>query len=431
MREDFLHYVWSYKLFSMLELQTSKNKRLNLLYSGVHNLHSGPDFLDARIEIDDLLWAGNVEIHVKSSDWYLHNHEIDSNYDSVILHVVWEYDTEIFDSNNQPIPTLELKDLIAPELLQKYQDLMSKELRWIPCEKLIATADSFVLNNWLERLYFERLEQKSLLIDELLAATNTDYEAVLFQLLAKNFGLQTNGDAFLKLAQSFRFSILRKERFDILRLQALLFGQAGFLSEKNEEPYHKKLQEVYVYLQSKYQLKPMQNSRFQFFRMRPTNFPTLRIAQLTAVYHAHQQLFSKLMHFTKKEEYYGFFSTEIPDFWNTHYTFQKTSPKRIKKITKSFIDLLLINTIIPLKFNYLKRRGEFDEAVFLDLIQQLHPEKNAIVSKFIALKIPSKSAFDTQALLELKNNYCVKKRCLHCAIGNDLLRKTSSKNSSI
>ncbi len=423
MKEDFLHYIWKYKLFPVFNLQTSKEKRLKILNSGVHNLNSGPDFLNARIAIDDLVWAGNVEIHVKSSDWYLHNHEIDSNYDSVILHVVWEYDTEVFDNNNQPIPTLELNGLIAAGLLQKYQNLISKELRWIPCEKLIAITDSFVLDNWLERLYFERLEQKSLLIDELLATTNTDYEAVLFQLLAKNFGLQTNGDAFLKLAQSFQFSILRKERFDLLSLQALLFGQAGFLAEEIEDPYYKKLQESYVYLQSKHQLKPMHNKQFQFFRMRPTNFPTLRIAQLGAVYHAHQQLFSELMHFTKREDYYQFFSMALPDFWNTHYTFQKTSPKRIKKITKSFVDLLLINTIIPLKFNYLKRRGKVDSAVFLDLIQQLSPEKNAIISKFTALKIPSKSAFDTQALLELKNNYCVKKRCLHCAIGNDLLRE--------
>ena len=423
MREDFLHYVWSYKLFSMLDLQTFNNSRLKILKSGVHNLNSGPDFLNATIAIDDLLWVGNVEIHVKSSDWYLHNHEIDGNYDTVILHVVWEHDTEVFDSNSQPIPTLELKGLVAEELLQKHQELTSKELRWIPCEKLIATADSFVLDNWLERLYFERLEQKSILIDELLVATNTDYEAVLFQLLAKNFGLQTNAAAFLKLAQSFRFSILRKERFDLLSLQALLFGQAGFLVAEIEDPYYKKLQESYVYLQSKHQLKPVQNKQFQFFRMRPTNFPTIRIAQLGVVYHAHQHLFSELMHFTKREDYYQFFSMDLPDFWNTHYTFQKTSPKRIKKITKAFVDLLLINTIIPLKFNYLKSRGEMDAAVFLDLIRQLSPEKNAIISKFTALNIPSESAFSTQALLELKNSYCANKRCLNCAIGNDLLRE--------
>ncbi|MDG2194148.1 MAG: DUF2851 family protein [Polaribacter sp.] len=427
MREDFLHYVWSYKLFSMLDLQTFNNNRLKVLKSGAHNLNSGPDFLNATIVIDNLIWVGAVEIHVKSSDWYLHNHEIDDNYDMVILHVVWEHDTEIFDPNNQPIPTLELKGLIAEELLHRYQNLISKELRWIPCEKLIATTDPFVLSNWLERLYFERLEHKSSLIDELLIATKNDYEAVLFQLLAKNFGLKNNGEAFLRLAQSFRFSILRKERFDVLNLQALLFGQAGFLLDKIEDPYYKRLQETYAYLQVKYRLKPMRNNRFEFFRMRPTNFPTLRIAQLGAMYHTHQQLFSELMSFVTKEEYYQFFTMRLPDFWNTHYTFQKTSPKRIKKITKSFVDLLLINTIIPLKFNYLKSRGEVDTTVFLDLIQQLRPEKNTIISKFTTLSIPSKSAFDTQALLELKNKYCDRKKCLHCAIGNSLLRKSNFK----
>jgi len=422
MKENFLHYVWKYKLFPLLHLKTSKNNQLKILHSGSHNLHSGPDFLNAKIIIDDLIWVGNIEIHIKSSDWYLHRHEEDANYDTVILHVVWEYDTEIFDHNNEPIPTLELKGLIAENLLNKYEKLFSKELRWIPCEKLIGNTNPFVFQNWIERIFLERLEQKSVMIDTLLKQENNDYEAVLFQLLSKNVGLKINGDAFLKLATSFRFSILRKERFSELSLYALLFGQGGFLEENIENSYHQKLKETYQYLQSKYQLKPIRKEQFQFFRMRPTNFPTIRIAQLASLYHMHQHLFSELMNFTTVKAYYKFFSVQLPSFWATHYTFQKESPIRVKKLTKSFVDLLLINTIIPLKFNYLKRRGVVDEAVFLNLMQQLKPEKNAIITKFSALKISTKNAFETQALLELKNNYCDPKKCLNCAIGNDLLK---------
>ncbi|MBL4569255.1 MAG: DUF2851 family protein [Flavobacteriaceae bacterium] len=423
MKEDFLHYVWKYKLFSMIDLQTTDNQSLNIVHSGGHNMNSGPDFLNATILIGDLKWAGNVEIHIKSSDWYVHNHEVDTKYDTVILHVVWEYDTDVYGKNNTPIPTLVLKNLVNVKLLSNYQNLVSKKLRWIPCEHGIATVDKFVLNNWLERLYFERLEQKSLKIKEMLIATNNDFEAVLFQLLSKNFGLKINGDAFLKLADSFDFSVLKKERFKPLNTNALLFGQAGFLEETIEDAYHKNLQTAYRYLQVKHQLKPMQKGQFQFFRMRPTNFPSIRIAQLASLYQRHQNLFTELMAFATKAQYCEFFQVKLPDFWLTHYTFQKESSKRIKKITKSFVDLLLINTIIPLKFTYLQSKGVVEETSFLKLIQQLEPEKNAIIAKFINLNIKAANAFETQALLELKNNYCTPKRCLDCAIGNALLRK--------
>ena len=423
MKEDFLHYVWEYKLFPKLKLKTTKNQSIKIVNSGLHNKNTGPDFLNALLLIDDLLWAGNVEIHIKSSDWYLHHHEIDLNYDTVILHVVWEDDMNIYSKNNQMIPTLVLKELLKEELLATYRNLYAVEQRWIPCEKEIAETNSFVLKNWFERLYFERLEQKSIVIERVLIDTETDYEATLFQLLCKNFGLKINGDAFLELAKSIDFSIIRKERFDVFKLSALLFGQAGFLSEKIEDSYHMSLKEEYSYLKHKYQLVSINNKMFQFFRMRPNNFPTIRLAQIIALYHAKQNLFSELMNFTKLEEFYEFFSVDIPEFWMTHYTFDKVAPQRLKKITKSFVDLVLINTIIPLKFMYLKNRGDVEEEQFLDIMLQLKPEKNAVISKFIALKIPSQNAFETQALLQLKNNYCAKKRCLQCAIGNKILNR--------
>ena len=237
MKEDFLHFLWQNKLFPSSNLKSVANETIQIIKSGTHNLNTGPDFLNAHLKINNQLWIGNVEIHINSSDWYLHKHEEDKNYDAVILHVVWQYDSAIFMKNNKPLPTLELNDLIDKNLLNNYQSLFSKQLRWIPCEQQINEVDSFLMSNWLERLYFERLENKALLIKELLAKSNNDFESVLFQLLAKNFGLKINGEAFLQLAQSFEFSTLKKARFNEFQLSALLFGQAGFLENEVEDSY--------------------------------------------------------------------------------------------------------------------------------------------------------------------------------------------------
>lgn len=422
MKEDFLHYVWRYKLIASAEIQTTNKEEIVIVNPGIYNTNSGPDFLNAQLKINKQLWVGNVEIHLNSSDWYLHKHEEDTNYDAVILHVVWQHDAEVFMKDNSPIPTLELKGLIDNNLLKSYQNLFFKQQRWIACENQIKEVDEFTVNNWLERLYFERLERKSSFIEELLQKSNSNYEAVLFQLISKNFGLKTNADAFLNLATSLDFSVVRKESFNAKSLEALLFGQAGFLEEVSEENYKNELQKEYKYLQHKYNLLAIANG-FQFFRMRPNNFPTIRIAQLVSLFNKHQNLFSKLIAVTKIEDFYSLLSVEVNDFWKTHYTFETTSKKSAKKLTNSFIDLLLINTIIPLKFQYLKSRGEVDEEDFLQLIQQLKPERNTIISKFSDLKITAKNAFESQALLELKNNYCAPKQCLQCAIGRTILKK--------
>ncbi|MFT7900643.1 DUF2851 family protein [Tenacibaculum ascidiaceicola] len=423
MKEEFLHFLWQYKLFNKANLTSVKGGVVEVLDSGSYNTNSGPDFLNSKLKIDNQLWVGNVEIHIKSSDWYAHHHEKDKNYDAVILHVVWEHDTNVFMKNNHPLPTVELQRFVQEDLLVNYRKLFLKEQRWIPCEKEIGEINSFLLNNWLERLYFERLENKSVVIKELLQKSNNDYEVVLFQLLAKNFGLKVNGAAFLELAQSFDFSVLRKVRFDEEQLSALLFGQAGFLADEVEDSYYQQLQKEYTYLQHKHRLRAMAKHRFQFFRMRPNNFPTVRIAQLGALYNKYQSLFSSLMDVNRIEDFYNLFTIEVNEFWKTHYTFESESKKSVKRLTKSFIDLLIINTIIPLKFVYEQDRGEVNEEGLLKLIQQLHPEKNSIINKFAELKIKAKNAFESQALLELKNNYCVNTRCLSCRIGNDLLKK--------
>ncbi len=423
MNEDFLHYVWKYQLFSVHDLKTTTKEELTIIKIGSHNHNSGPDFLNSQLKIENQLWAGNVEIHLKSSDWYAHHHEIDENYDAVILHVVWEDDADVFMKDNKPLPVLVLKDFVFTSALNNYRNLFSTKQRWIPCETDISFVDDFTIENWKERLFFERLERKSTEMNLLLMENHNDFEAVLFQLLAKNFGLKVNGDAFMNLAKSFDFSILRKVRFDEQQLAALLFGQAGFLEEVIEDEYHQQLKKEYKYLRHKYNLQPIVNMQFSFFRMRPPNFPTIRISQLVSLYYLHQQLFSKMMQTETLKGFYELFDVTVNPFWKTHYTFDKVSKSSPKKLTKSFIDLLLINTIIPLKFLYQKNRGEVNENDFLVILQKIKSEKNSIISKFDEIGIKAKNGYETQSLLELKNNYCTKKRCLQCAIGIKLLHR--------
>lgn len=422
MKEDFLHYVWQYGLFDFKNSKTTNNESVSILFSGNYNTNTGPDFLYSQLKINNQTWVGNVEIHTKSSDWYAHHHETDENYDAVILHVVYEHDTNVYMKNNKPLPTLVLKDLIDEKVYEEYRKLLNQKMHWIACERQLPKVDPMIWKSWMEQLYFERLEQKSVLINELLQKSNNDFEAVLFRLLAKNFGLKINGEAFLNLATSLDFSIIRKERFEEEKLTALLFGQAGFLNDELDNEYHKSLRLEYQYLQHKYKLRVITN-KFQFFRMRPSNFPTIRLAQLVALFNKHQNLFSKLMELSNPKEFYELCSVEVNDFWKEHYTFETSSKKSVKKLTKSFIDLLIINTIIPLKFVYLQSVGKSFKKEVLELMHQLKPEKNTIISKFADLNIVAKNAFESQALIQLKNEYCTPKYCLKCAVGDSLLRK--------
>ncbi|WP_298287012.1 DUF2851 family protein [uncultured Lutibacter sp.] len=422
MKENLLHFIWKLKLFPTSKIKTTSGELLEIKSSGLLNYNSGPDFLNAQIRIQDQLWAGNVEIHLKSSDWYIHRHEKDESYDSVILHVVWEHDVTIFRKSNKTIPTLELKNYISKELLENYQKLFSTPKKWINCEQEINRIDSFILEHWYERLYFERLEQKSVQVQDIFIKTNNNWEATLFSLLAKSFGLNVNGEAFLDLALSVDFTTVRKVSNNLNQFEALLFGQAGLLFDNIESNYFFNLKEEFKYLQTKFKLEPISKNQIQFFRLRPNNFPTIRISQLSQLYHTHQNLFSKVIENEKLEEFYELFSVSASTFWETHYTFSKESKKSIKKITKPFIDLVLINTVIPIKFWYLKSLGKNDFSSLLQLIQQMKPEKNSIISNFNMLKVKSDNAFKTQALLQLKNEYCSKQRCLECSIGKELLK---------
>ncbi|TYA54735.1 DUF2851 family protein [Formosa maritima] len=423
MQEDFLHYIWQHKKINGFHLKTTQYESLEILSVGKHNINSGPDFFNAQLKIGDQLWAGNVEIHIKSSDWFVHNHETDKAYDNVILHVVWEHDTEIFRKNNSIIPTLELKQYIDKDVLQNYNKLFASKNKWINCETDFADVDSFILNNWLERIYFERLERKSNTIEKLLEVSKNNWEAVLFKMLTKNFGLKVNGDSFFSLANSIDYSIVRKLQTNNQALESLIFGQAGLLEEDIQEPYFLELKKEYLFLKQKFSLSNTQVTPIQFFRLRPQNFPTIRLSQLASLYHEQHNLFSKIIEIKNINDYYKLFSVSTSEFWKTHYTFQKVSKLTQKKIAKSFVDLLLINTIIPIKFRYAKHINEDINDLIINLLQHIPSEKNSIVTAFNNLKQVSKSALQSQALIQLKTEYCDKNKCLQCAVGNALIIK--------
>lgn len=408
-------------MFHQTDLKTVNQEVIKINTVGTHNFNAGPDFFNAKLSIGEQLWAGNVEIHIKSSDWFLHNHEQDKAYDNVILHVVWEHNTEVFRQDNSVIPTLELKAYIPSEALANYNKLFNANQNWINCETDFAGVDNFTISHWLERLYFERLERKSKDVFTLLETSKTNWEAVLFKMLAKSFGLKVNGDAFLSVANSFDFSILRKSQSKLYIIEALLFGQSRLLEATVEDPYHVTLQNEYQFLKQKFSLDNSLVVSPSFFRLRPSNFPTIRLSQLANVYYNHQNLFSKVIAAPSIEDIYRLFSVATSEFWMSHYTFSKATKTSKKSISKAFINLLIINTIIPLKFSYAKFQGKSIDADILNIIEQLPSEKNNIIDKFNALKKVSTQALQSQALLQLKNEYCDKNKCLKCAIGNKLL----------
>jgi len=422
MKEDFLHHVWLYKKFSLQNLVTIQGDPVEVISAGQYLQQAGPDFFNAQLVIGGQKWAGNVEIHLKSSDWYVHSHESDPNYDNVVLHVVWEHDTEVLRRDNSEIPVLELKRYTDPKLLQSYNALAAAKT-WIYCEKDLEHLDSFVLGNWKERLFFERLERKAAPIMQLAKETGNDWEAVLFCFLAKNFGLNTNGNTFFAMARSLPFAIVRKESFDAENLEALLFGRAGLLEGDFEDMYSRDLKGKYAYMAHKHQLEQAHIDSLEFFRHRPDNFPTIRLSQFGQLYHTHQNLFSKIINAATVEEIYSIFNIQVLPYWQTHYTFDKESAKKRKVLTASFKDLVLINTIIPFRFAYAKSTGREISEEVITLLKAVAPEKNAIIDRFRSFKVEAASAYDSQSLLQLRNEYCEHKRCLQCALGLELLKK--------
>lgn len=424
MQEDFLHHVWKYQKFKSSEaLKTNQGENLQILSVGRHNQHqSGPDFFNAQVKIGQQTWAGNVEIHIKSSHWYAHQHENDSAYDNVILHVVWEDDVEIFRSDDSIIPSFALKDLTQPEVHQRYIELLSVKRKSINCENRFANFDDFVLQNWFERLYIERLESKSQLILKLLKNNQNDWEAVLFKLLAKNFGLNVNGSAFLEMAETLDYKIIAKHHQNVEDIEALLLGQSQLLEIDSEDNYIIDLQQRYAFLKHKYQLSPPLE-RPQFFRLRPDNFPTLRLAELASVYHKNPQLFQQVIKTNSKKDIYKIFEIQLSVFWKTHYSLTKQSKAKTKRLSQNFLDLLIINTLIPIKFCYQKQvKHEVSNEQIFELIESITGEKNRKVDIFEKLRPKTnQNALHSQALLQLKTQYCDKNYCLKCHLGKRIL----------
>lgn len=424
MREDFLQYLWKYGKIPQGCILTS-GENLSVHSVGEHNRLSGPDFFNARLQIGEQLWAGNVEIHLKSSYWYAHRHEQNKAYDSVILHVVWEHDVEIFNSNQQAIPTLELKNQIDTEIINRYEELFLSKSNFINCEKHYSKTEKIVSASWNDFLFAERLKHKSDYVANLLQQTHSDWEKVLFLMLLKNFGGTVNGDIFLEMGKTIDFSIIRKEKNIPLHLEALFFGQSNLLSDKYEEVYFKNLEKEYNYLQNKYNLKSCPTN-VHFSKLRPQSFPTIRLSQLAQLYEKTDALFSKLIECQDSNDLKAIFSVGTSPFWETHYTFGKISPKAKKKITASLIELIWINTIIPIKYLYFKSMNKDISKSLIMSLQNIAPEKNTIIEKFDTLGKHCKSAFDTQITLQQYKNYCLPKRCLECSIGISLLKNEPS-----
>ncbi|BDS13672.1 DUF2851 family protein [Aureispira anguillae] len=424
--ETFLHYIWKLKLFNFKDLKTSDNKAIRLLNVGVHNHHAGPDFSNARIRIEDTLWAGSVELHKKSSDWLKHGHQHDAAYNNTILHVVYEHDQVIYRSSGEAIPTLELKTRINPQYIRRYWLLLNSK-NWIACEAQIVCTSKRMEQLWLNRLVLERLELKTKEIEQDLVLNQNNWEVSFYHFLASSFGVKQNIAPFEALAKSLPLLILSKHKDNLLQLEALLLGQAGFLADltsiDKEDTYLKMICKEYQFLAHKYQLIPLKASSWKFGRMRPANFPTIRLAQFAVLVHQSRHLFSKILEETNVAKLRKMFAIELKGYWSAHYKLGESSSKRKKSLGSKTVDLILINTVVPFLFLFGEKKGlvQYKERA-LELLQAIQPEQNSIIANWERLGFVAQSAYETQGLLQLKNNYCEHKRCFSCSIGHKILR---------
>jgi uncharacterized protein DUF2851 len=422
MAEDLLHFLWRTRRFEQTGLTTTEGEPLEIVYPGEYNTHAGPDFSNAKLRIGDTLWAGNAEMHLNASDWLQHGHQHDRAYDNVILHVVLEEDQPIADKSGRRIPCLEMKKLIPARLDALYKKLIHNEY-WIPCQHQFHEVPEMTRNLWLDRLLVERLEQKTAAIRATLDENRNDWEETFYQALARNFGLKVNAGPFELLAKSLPQQILAKQKDSLFQIEALLFGQAGMLAVEFEDDYPNRLKKEYDFLQKKYDLAPLEPVVWKFLRLHPGNFPTLRLAQFARLVHQSAHLFSKILEIENQKDIEALFQVKLDGYWLTHYTFDKASGKRPKSLGKEAIRLLTINTIAPCIFLYGSLNGMpecKDKA--LRLLEELPPERNAIITGWEKLGVEATSAYQTQALLQLKNEYCSKKRCLRCAVGGAILK---------
>lgn len=419
--EHLLHYVWKHKLFPLKSLVTTNGQTLEIIDPGLPNPDAGADFFNAKIKLDGVTWVGNVEIHERASDWKRHHHDHDTAYDSVILHVASLIDTDIFRTNGEPIPQFELH--CPPQVAENYRELLHTS-HYPPCYRLIPQLPKLTIHSFLSTLQTERFEQKTRQIEQRLKADGNDWEHTFFITLSRNFGFGVNSDAFELWAQSIPLQAVNKHRDNLLQIEAFFFGQAGLLNELPVDEYTQSLIREYQFLSHKFHLTPSSHLRWRLLRMRPGNFPHIRIAQLAYLYHRSQGLFSRLMERTTLQTLRQEFKGGTSPYWETHYVFGESSPASPKTLSTSSIDLLIINTVIPFLYAYGKYRG--DERLFHranTLLESLKPENNYIIRQWKECGLTAAHAGDSQALIQLKKNYCDPKKCLYCRIGYEYFKK--------
>jgi hypothetical protein len=422
--EDFLHFIWKYRLFNSTKLVCSDGEELQVLHPGFLNTHAGPDFSDAKLIIDQTVWVGHVEIHLKSSDWLLHGHQNDAFYDAVILHVVYEHDSPIYRTDGSLVPVLVLEGLFLNRVLENYKALIAN-VNYFPCERHIGSLDQIHIYSFLSRIVVERFEQKADEVFEKLESNRGDWEQVFYCFLARNFGFKVNAVPFELLAIVMPLHILSKHKNNALQIEALLFGQAGFLEQEFFESYPLQLQREYLFFKKKYRLVPMNAAVWKFLRMRPQNFPTVRIAQFAALIVKSSQLFSKMLKMERLSDLHAIFNDlPVNEYWLTHYHFNKTTNCVIVQPGKGSIDNIIINTVCLFLFCYGKytdQSGLSDRAS--DFLEKIPPECNVIVNQYSSAGVDVPNALTSQALLQLNKYYCNEKKCLNCTLGLKILKK--------
>ncbi len=418
MNEALLYHIWKFRLFNQNELITTDGQLLQILNPGVRNDDSGPDFFNARIKVGATQWAGNIEIDVTSAEWYLHGHDKNDAFSKIILHVVYEVTKPL----RHNFPVLELKNYLDRNLITRYYNLQ-QSTKTIPCKNQLPEINSITLNSWLERLLIERAEEKIKDIEIALKENKQDWEITFYRFLARNFGFKINALPFEMLAKNLSLPALAKQKDNLLQVEAMLFGQAGFLEEESDDIYFNQLKTEYRFLAQKYSLSAMQKSIWKFARLHPVNFPTIRLAQFASLIHKSSHLFSKVIETENTKDLLRLFDITPSDYWLTHYHFEKVSNKKSKSLGQSSAENILINTVVPFLFVYgkLKNNHIFRERA-LSLLEKIKPENNSIIRDWKSAGIKAEHAWHTQALIQLRNNYCNKKQCLNCAIGLKILK---------
>ena len=410
-----LQYIWKHRLFDESDFVTTAGMPVFVIDTGISNTDAGPDFFNAKIQIGDTVWVGNVEIHERSSDWLHHRHQYDKLYDTVILHIIRHHDVDIYRTNGDPIQQAVLS--VPAKIEKNIEWLLSRDTP-VSCATCMATISSLHLSSWLSALLMERLERKTNDIFVRLKKNLNDWNEIFYITLIRNFGFDVNSDAFELLAASLPYKLILKHRNNPVQIEALFLGQAGLLNEDLADPYYRLLKREYDFLRKKYMLKPVDSFLFKKLRVRPVNFPHIRLAQLAAIWIKHDILFSKIIETEDLSALSKFFKAEPSEYWLTHYCFNKVSGIRKKSIGHHATNVILINTVIPTLFAYGKytNRPEYCERA-LRLLEEISPERNSITALFRQLGVSAKNAGDTQAIIQLKREYCEKKKCLYCRIG--------------